>query len=539
MGHDGHAVNPARAIFFSLSFPMKFMQLRIGQRLTLGFGLVIAVFLVLAVAAYARIAALNAEIGTIIDGRYATTVWANKLKSQVSDASRGMLALLVMTDEAQIKKELGGIANHMTAHDAALAELTQRVNDDAGKAQLQALKTLHDKFVPAQAGFVDLIGQGNKEDALVKYMFSVRAVQAKYLATVDQFVESQHAVMQAEGDASATQAQRTGWLILGLAVGASLASVAVGFMATRSITKPLARAVTIARRVAAGDLGSHIEVRSNDETGQLMAALRDMNEGLRGIVGDVRQGTVSIATASSQIASGNLELSARTEAQASSLEHTSSAMKALTDTVRVNSESAHQASELAGSACQVATEAGGVVAQVVQTMGNIDASSKKVADIVAVIDGIAFQTNILALNAAVEAARAGEQGRGFAVVASEVRGLAQRSASAAREIKALIGNSVEQVALGSDLVGRAGITMQSVVTSVQRVASLVGEIANASHSQRQGIESVTVRIDEIDAGTQQNAALVEEAAAAAESLKGQAAALESAVKLFKLEPAAV
>jgi methyl-accepting chemotaxis protein len=518
---------------------MKFMQLRIGQRLTLGFGLVIAVFLVLAVAAYARIAALNAEIGTIIDGRYATTVWANKLKSQVSDASRGMLALLVMTDEAQIKKELGGIANHMTAHDAALAELTQRVNDDAGKAQLQALKTLHDKFVPAQAGFVDLIGQGNKEDALVKYMFSVRAVQAKYLATVDQFVESQHAVMQAEGDASATQAQRTGWLILGLAVGASLASVAVGFMATRSITKPLARAVTIARRVAAGDLGSHIEVRSNDETGQLMAALRDMNEGLRGIVGDVRQGTVSIATASSQIASGNLELSARTEAQASSLEHTSSAMKALTDTVRVNSESAHQASELAGSACQVATEAGGVVAQVVQTMGNIDASSKKVADIVAVIDGIAFQTNILALNAAVEAARAGEQGRGFAVVASEVRGLAQRSASAAREIKALIGNSVEQVALGSDLVGRAGITMQSVVTSVQRVASLVGEIANASHSQRQGIESVTVRIDEIDAGTQQNAALVEEAAAAAESLKGQAAALESAVKLFKLEPAAV
>jgi methyl-accepting chemotaxis protein len=520
-------------------FSMHFMQLRIGQRLALGFGLVIAAFVVLAVAAYARIASLNAEISSIIDSRYPTTVWANKLKSQVSDASRGMLALLVMTDEAQIKKELASVANHMTAHDAALAELTRRVDDDAGKAQLQALKTLHDKFVPAQAGFVDLIGQGNKEDALVKYMFSVSAVQAKYLTTVDQFVESQHAVMQAEGDASAKQAQRTGWLILGLAVGATLASVVVGVMASRSITKPLARAVAIARRVAAGDLGSRIEVRSKDETGQLMVALHDMNEGLRDIVGDVRQGTASIATASSQIASGNLELSARTEAQALSLELTSSAMKALTDTVRVNSESAHQASELAGSACKVATEAGGVVAQVVQTMSNIDASSKKVADIVAVIDGIAFQTNILALNAAVEAARAGEQGRGFAVVASEVRGLAQRSASAAREIKSLISHSVEQVALGSELVGRAGTTMQSVVTGVQRVADLVGEIASASHSQREGIESVTGRIDEIDAGTQQNAALVEEAAAAAASLQGQACALESAVKLFKLEPATI
>jgi methyl-accepting chemotaxis protein len=518
---------------------MHLMHLRIGQRLTLGFGLVISVFLVLAAAAYTRIASLNAEIGSIINSRYPTTVWANKLKGEVSDASRGMLAVLVMTDEAQVKKELSSIANHMTAHEAALAELTQRVSDEASKAQLASLKALHDKFVPAQAGFVALIDQGNKDDALVKYMFSVRAVQAKYLATVDQFVETQHAVMQAEGDASAVQAQHTGWLILGLAVGATLASVAVGFMATRSITRPLARAVSIARRVASGDLGSRIEVRSKDETGQLMAALHDMNEGLRGIVGDVRQGTVSIAAASSQIASGNLELSNRTEAQASSLEHTTNEMKSLTDTVRVNSESAHQASELAASACRVASEAGSVVAQVVQTMGNIDTSSKKVADIVAVIDGIAFQTNILALNAAVEAARAGEQGRGFAVVASEVRGLAQRSAGAAREIKALIGDSVEEVALGSQLVGRAGATMNSVVASVQQVATLVGEIANASQSQRQGIESVTARIDDIDAGTQQNAALVEEAAAAAESLKGQAAALESAVRLFKLESLAI
>jgi methyl-accepting chemotaxis protein len=516
---------------------MNLSRLRIGQRLTLVFGLVIAVFLVLAGAAYTRIASLNAEIGSIVDSRYPITVLANKLKSNVGDASRGMLSVLVMTDDTQIKKELSLIASHISAHDTALADLAQRVTDEAGQNQLKAVTALRDKFVPAQASFVALVSEGNKDDALVKYMFSVRAVQAKYLAALDQFVEAQHAGMQAEGAASAVQAQRTGWLILGLALAATLASVGVGFLATRSITRPLARAVAIAKRVAAGDLGSHIEVRSRDETGQLMAALRDMNGGLRAIVGDVRHGTESIAASSAQIASGNFELSTRTEAQASSLEQTTQAMQALIETVRSNASSAQQANELASTTCQVAADAGGVVAQVVQTMGNIDASSKKVADIVAVIDGIAFQTNILALNAAVEAARAGEQGRGFAVVAAEVRSLAQRSASAAHEIKGLIGNSVEQVAMGSDLVQRAGTTMQSVVSSVQRVASLLREIASASSSQQQGIESVTASIGQIDASTQQNAALVEEAAAAAESLKDQAVALESTVSLFKLEQA--
>jgi methyl-accepting chemotaxis protein len=514
---------------------MDLSRLRIGQRLTLVFGLVITLFLVLAAAAYLRIVSLNAEIGSIVDQRYATTALANQLKSDVSDASRGMLSVLVMTDEGQIKKELAAIAGHMAKQDAALLSLGQRVGDEAGQAQLKALVALRDKFVPAQTAFVALISEGNKDEALLKYMFSVRAVQSKYLAALDQWVDTQHAGMKAEGAASAQQAMHTRALILALAAAATLASVGVGFLATRSITRPLAAAVKIARRVAAGDLGSHIEVRTKDETGQLMAALRDMNDGLRGIVGQVRHGTEAIAAASSQIASGNQELHGRTEAQAASLQETTSAMSALTETVRGSAHTAQEASQLASSACTVAGEAGQVVAQVVQTMGSIDASSKKVVDIIAVIDAIAFQTNILALNAAVEAARAGEQGRGFAVVASEVRSLAQRSASAAREIKQLIGSSVEQVALGSELVGRAGSTMHNVVTSVQGVAKLIGDMASAGGQQHQGIAAVNATIADIDGSTQQNAALVEQAAAAAESLREQARVLESAVSLFKLE----
>jgi methyl-accepting chemotaxis protein len=321
-------------------------------------------------------------------------------------------------------------------------------------------------------------------------------------------------------------------------------SVAVGLLAAfagmwivRSITRPLGAAVKLVRGVAEGDLTQRIDVHSADEIGQLMQALKDMNDSLVRVVGQVRSGTDTVATASSQIAAGNLDLSSRTEQQASSLEETASSMEELTGTVKQNAEQTHHASKLVLSTVDIAVNGGEVVGKVIDTMGSIKDSSRKIADIIGVIDGIAFQTNILALNAAVEAARAGEQGRGFAVVASEVRNLAQRSASAAKEIKTLITDSVEQVEAGRKLVDEAGEAMEDIVTSVQLVADIISGTAAASQEQSSGIEQVNQAIAQMDQVTQQNAALVEEAAAAAESLQDQAAKLTEAVSVFKLEGA--
>ncbi|MDY7577668.1 methyl-accepting chemotaxis protein [Herbaspirillum sp. RTI4] len=328
-------------------------------------------------------------------------------------------------------------------------------------------------------------------------------------------------------------------ILIGLLTGAGIVfGAAFAYWITRSITQPFAAAVKAARLVAAGDLSHNIEVRSTDETGQLMQALKDMNESLHRVISEVRVGIDTVDTASAEIASGNLDLSSRTEQQAGTLEETASAMEELTSTVTQNADNSLQATKLAVSASEVAVEGGLVVRQVIDTMLSIDESSRKIVDIISVIDGIAFQTNILALNAAVEAARAGEQGRGFAVVASEVRNLAQRSASAAKEIKTLIGKSVEKVNIGSELVEQAGVTIDAVVQSVKRVADIVSEISAASQEQRIGIEQVNQAINQMDEATQQNSALVEQAAAASQSLREQAGNLAQVVNAFKLDDAA-
>ncbi|AKZ64118.1 chemotaxis protein [Herbaspirillum hiltneri N3] len=300
------------------------------------------------------------------------------------------------------------------------------------------------------------------------------------------------------------------------------------------VSKPLAEAVKVARQVASGDLTTRIAATSTDETGQLMRALSDMNESLLGIVGNVRTGTDTIATASAQISTGNRDLSSRTEQQASSIEETASAMEELTSTVKQNADNARQANQLATSASTIAQEGGDVVGEVVHTMSSINESSRKIVDIISVIDGIAFQTNILALNAAVEAARAGEQGRGFAVVASEVRSLAQRSSAAAKEIKILIDASVSKVDTGSKQVEQAGFTMTQIVTSVKQVSDIVGEISSASQEQSDGIENIGRAIAQLDETIQQNAALVEEAAAAAQSMEKEASTLSEVVSVFRL-----
>ena len=360
-----------------------------------------------------------------------------------------------------------------------------------------------------------------------------------YQESVQQLVAMQHANIAATAQANKDSAAASQTLLGALATLAVLLGAVSSWLLTRGIVRPIREAVALAETVASGDLTRRIEASSRDETGALLRALRHMNDSLVAIVTQVRGGTDTISNASGEIAAGNLDLSSRTEQQASALEETAASMEQLTGTVRQNADNARQANQLAITASNVAVEGGSVVGQVIATMGSINESSRKIVDIIGVIDGIAFQTNILALNAAVEAARAGEQGRGFAVVASEVRNLAQRSAAAAKEIKLLIGDSVEKVDLGAKLVDQAGATMEQVVESIRRVTDIMAEITHASREQTGGIEQVNSAIGQMDETTQQNAALVEESAAAAGAMQEQAAKLAEVVSVFKLDQQAV
>ena len=361
-----------------------------------------------------------------------------------------------------------------------------------------------------------------------------QAGQPAELSRIDGQIAAQSAQMRAAAGAAIRRAHDTSVLIIALGVVGGVLSLATAWFISSGIVRPLRHAVKVARKVAGGDLSGNIRVESADEVGQLLQALKEMNASLITIVGEVRGGTQDIAGASQDIAAGNLDLSQRTQAQASSLEQTAASMEELTGTVKQNADNARQANQLAQSAADVAGKGGKVVAEVVDTMSSINASSKKIVDIIGVIDAIAFQTNILALNAAVEAARAGEQGRGFAVVAAEVRTLAQRSAGAAREIKQLIGDSVERVDAGARLVDTAGATMRDIVASVHRVTDIMGEISMASGEQLSGIEQVNAAIVQMEHVTQQNAALVEQASTAAASMQQRAQQLSGTVGIFTL-----
>ncbi len=410
--------------------------------------------------------------------------------------------------------------------EVAQVDDTQQAHRELESKYLTAVK----QYVPANAGSAHVV------DALVKGM---DREPTRKIDAIVAYVLTQSDRMAAEAVEQAAATYRSAQILLLTVV---LLTFAFGVVVTRwqilSIIRPLNVAVQVAQTVAAGDLRSQVVVESRDETGQLLQALKEMNASLIRIVTQVRGGTETIATASSQIAAGNMDLSSRTEEQASSLEETASSMEELTSTVQQNASNAEQANQLVAAASAVASKGGAAVSEVVQMMASINASSQKIVDIIGVIDGIAFQTNILALNAAVEAARAGEQGRGFAVVASEVRSLAQRSAAAAKEIKTLIGTSVDNVDAGSKLVSQAGSTMDEVVSSVKRVSDIIGEIASASREQSMGIEQINVAITQMDQVTQQNAALVEQAAAAAEAMQNQAGGLAEVVQVFRLDGAA-
>jgi methyl-accepting chemotaxis protein len=509
-------------------------NMKLGPRLGLGFGLVMALLILVAAIGVTRLMGLNHSTDEIVHDRYAKIVDGTEVELGIELQARALRDALITADAEHRKEELARVVEVTADIGKHLASLTEHVRSDDGKALLKDVQAKRMAYLEGRDHLVKLIQGGQVDEGRTYLIEHLRKPQDAFMAAVGKLNDHQAGLMEASAQAAGAQAQSAELIMVILGVTATILGSAAAVLLTRSITRPIHEAVKVAQTVAAGDLTSRIEVRSTDETGQLLSALKAMNDNLLRIVGDVRASSDSIATGSAQIAMGNADLSQRTEEQAANLEETAASMEQLTATVKQNSDTARQANQLASTASAAAANGGVVVGQVVGTMQSITESSRKISDIIGVIDGIAFQTNILALNAAVEAARAGEQGRGFAVVASEVRSLAQRSASAAKEIKILIGESVTKVESGSKLVDNAGQSMSDIVQQVKRVTDLIAEISSASVEQTQGISQVGDAVQQLDQVTQQNAALVEQSAAAADSLKQQAQKMAEVVGIFKV-----
>jgi methyl-accepting chemotaxis protein len=511
-----------------------FYDLKIATKLIVSFGAVLLLTLLLGVSNMISMNRVNQASTDLAENWMPSVRAVMDLRTDVGEIRRWELAHLLNDDPA-------AMADYEKRLDSALdAFKKHRDNYETliSSPEEKAIATEFDKglvaFMADHSKMIDMSRSGKKAEARTLSSGSSAQALATITDNVNKLVKLNVDGGEAASDVATSiyqNARMTSIVLLVVNIGIGMV---LAVWVARIVSRPLQEAVSLARNVADGDLTSNIDVKSACETGQLMQALKDMTGNLQGLVSQVRHGTDTIATASAEIASGNQDLSSRTEEQASSLEETASSMEELTSTVKQNADNARQANQLAQSASGIAMKGGDVVGQVVGTMASINESSRKIVDIISVIDGIAFQTNILALNAAVEAARAGEQGRGFAVVAGEVRNLAHRSAAAAKDIKTLISDSVEKVETGSALVNQAGETMNEIVTSITRVTDIMSEITSASVEQSAGIEQVNTAIVQMDQVTQQNAALVEEAAAAAESMQEQAAKLSEVVSVFKL-----
>jgi methyl-accepting chemotaxis protein len=513
-------------------------NIKIGKRLGLGFALILAMTVVIAAVGAWRMTEVADSAKTmmavpltkerLITDWYTLNFASIRRTAAIVKSTDPSLGAYFKEDSAASVKKAAELLKQIEPLIAASGpekELFSKILE-----QRKAYSASRDGAVKAKA-------DGNAEEAARILEQGFTPAAQKYQDLLQQLVTMQRNSMDATATGIDDKATAGTNLIVILSACALGLGAVISWLLTRGIVLPIREAVQVAETVAAGDLTRTIEAHSKDETGALLRALRHMNDSLVGIVSEVRGGTDTIATASREISAGNLDLSARTEQQAGALEETAASMEELTTTVRQNADNARQANQLAITASEVATQGGAVVSEVVTTMGAINASASRIADIIGVIDGIAFQTNILALNAAVEAARAGEQGRGFAVVASEVRNLAQRSAAAAKEIKELITASTANVDAGTKLVDQAGATMGQVVDSIRRVTDIMAEITSASQEQTGGIEQVNSAITQMDQVTQQNAALVEEAAAAAASMQDQAAKLAEVVSVFRLDRA--
>ena len=511
------------------------MNMNVGTRLSAAFLLVIVLLLGITLQGIAGMSSVNDSSELIVNDRYRKVTIANAVLDGINSTAVEMRNLLILEDKAQAAQALERMALARKQVTGQLATLERELSTEQGRQSLKRILDARARYAAGQQRFLALLAADDKAQASALLLSSVMRDQQAYFDEVRSLVNLVGQLMEKAGEHSVLTYHASRNWMLGLAALATLLACGLGVWITRGITGPLRGAMAVAQAIAGGDLRSHIRVSGDDETARLLKALQEMNDSLQRIVGQVRSGTDTINAAASEIADGNLDLSARTEQQASSLEETAAAMEQLTSTVQQNADSARQASALAAGASAVASKGGAEVARVVDTMASINASSQKIVDIISVIEAIAFQTNILALNAAVEAARAGEQGRGFAVVAAEVRGLAQRSTAAAKEIELLIRDSVEQVECGNRLVSDAGRTMAEVVASVHRVSDIMGEISAAGVEQSAGIAQVNEAIAQMDAVTQQNAALVEEAAAAAASLQQQARGLSATVGVFRTE----
>jgi methyl-accepting chemotaxis protein len=515
-----------------------FNQLKLATRLLVAFFAVLALTTVLGIFSIVQLDMVNQTSTEMEENWLPSTRFAGEINTDMATFRVKELQHILSTEEAEFVKYEKDLKDVLAHFEKSRDEYAKRISSPEERALYDDFKKNWELYLAQHTQVISLSRAGRNDEAKALIRGQSQKLFDGSQASLRKILD-----INIEGGKEASRLgdmlyDSSRFWIITLLLGAVVIGVCLALFIARSLVKQLGGepdyAAAIATQIATGDLTVAVETKAGDKSSMLYA-MKAMRDSLASIVGQVRTGTETIATASSQIAAGNHDLSSRTEEQASSLEETASSMEELTSTVKQNAENARQANSLATSASEVATKGGAVVSQVVDTMGSINESAKKIVDIIGVIDGIAFQTNILALNAAVEAARAGEQGRGFAVVATEVRNLAQRSAAAAKEIKALIGDSVEKVEVGTKLVDQAGATMDEVVASVRRVTDIISEIAAASHEQTSGIEQINQAISQMDEVTQQNASLVEEAAAASEAMQGQAGNLAQLVSVFKLD----
>nr|WP_254226754.1 methyl-accepting chemotaxis protein [Burkholderia gladioli] len=509
--------------------------MKIGVRLSAAFGIVVALLIGTTLLGVRNIESSVVRMNGIVSQRYSLIASSTQIKNNGYKASGILSNLLLATNADQAKKYMDDYAVIRKLNADTYAKFEKQLTDEQSKALFRSQFQARSDYGQSVKKFFSLIAANNQEAARDVYQGEMARLQDDYYTLVDKMVDFQAGEMSADVDKATAEGRRAKLQMGIIALCALLISVFTAWFITRSITRPIRSAVVLAEAVAGGDLTHRLDTTGKDEVSRLLAALGKMTDSLNVIVGSVRTGTHAITLASQEVASGNMDLSTRTEQQASALEQTAAAMEQLTSTVKQNASNAQQANQIAGDASAVAVRGGEAVDRVVDTMNTINASSRKVVEIISVIEGIAFQTNILALNAAVEAARAGENGRGFAVVAGEVRSLAQRSAVAAKEIKALIDESVDQVDTGTGIVEQAGDTIRQVVKSITAVSSIVNEMSASSLEQSDGIEQINHAITQMDQVTQENAALVEESAAAAQALRSQADALASTVAAFRLD----